>query len=236
MSFSSKWGIGAMKSRILAFEVRYGRLVNNALAVLSAVYLADYSWQVLGQPIGTQSSVAEGISTFVYIAFAVDVGYRFLEYFSRSHVDRNLRRFIISITLPVLALFAPTLRALRIFRLLLTLRGFVGLVKNRAESAALLVFVSFPLIAYTSALAILDAERGVVGANILSLKDALWWSLVTMTTVGYGDHFPVSDEGKLIASGLLLCGILIFSSITAIVSTWILAERKSEPLGTEDQV
>jgi voltage-gated potassium channel len=225
-----------MNSEILAFEARYGRFVNNALAVLSAVYLADYSWQVIGQPIGTQETIASVISTFIYFAFAIDVVYRFFEYSARSREDRNLRRFIISMTLPVLALFAPTLRALRVFRLLLTLRGFVGLVRNRAERTALLVFISFPLIAYTSALAILDAERGVPGANILSLKDALWWSLVTMTTVGYGDHYPVSDEGKLIASGLLLCGIVIFSSITAIVSTWILAERKSEPRVSEESL
>jgi voltage-gated potassium channel len=236
MSFLGDGDNTALKSRILAFEERRGRFVNNILAMFSAVYLADYSWQVLSQPEGLQNAVAEGISTFVYCVFALDVVYRLFEYFARSAEKRNMRRFIVSMILPVLALFAPTLRALRIFRLLLTLRGFVGLVKNRAESAALLVFVSFPLIAYTSALAILDAERGVTGANILSLKDALWWSLVTMTTVGYGDHFPVSDEGKLIASGLLLCGIVIFSSITAIVSTWILAERKSGNSGIEEQI
>ena len=46
-----------------------------------------------------------------------------------------------------------------------------------------------------------------------------------MTTVGYGDHYPISDEGKLIAGGLLVAGITIFSTVTAIVSSWILADR-----------
>jgi voltage-gated potassium channel len=101
-------------------------------------------------------------------------------------------------------------------------------VKNRAESAGLLVITAFPVVAYTSALATLDAERHAPGANITTFKDAIWWSLITMTTVGYGDHYPVSDEGRLIASGLLLGGIIIFSTVTAIVSAWILTDRKTQ--------
>jgi voltage-gated potassium channel len=225
-----------MGKKILKFDRRFGRLINNLLALFSVGYLADYSWQVLAQPTGTGEALANSISTAIYVVFALDLLYRFMIHFSKDRETRNIRRFIASIALPVLALFAPALRALRIFRLLLTLRGFIGLIKNRAESAALLVFGSFPLIAYTSALAILDAERAAPTSNIRTLKDALWWSLVTMTTVGYGDHYPVTDEGKLIASGLLLCGIVIFSSITAIVSTWILADRKGivESIAQED--
>ena len=211
---------------LATFEFRHGRTVNHVLTGLSVIYLADYSWVVLGTPMGLLLTVLNFLADLVYLLFAVDFAFRISVYLSTPRTSRNLRVFIISNALPALALFAPMFRTLRLFRLLLTLRGFVGLVKNRAESAAILVGLSLPLVAYTSALAIFDAERNAVGANIKSFKDALWWSLTTMTTVGYGDHFPVTDEGKLIASGLIISGIVIFATITAIVSTWILAERR----------
>jgi len=213
--------------RISAFETNYGRVVNHTLTALSVVYLGDYSWLVLGEPKGQLLGVLNTISNLIYVLFAIDFVFRVFLFFSQDKTNRSLRTFIISNALPALALFAPAFRTLRLFRLLLTLRGFVGLVKNRAESAGLLVVFSFPLVAYTTSLAVLDAERYAPGANIRTLKEALWWSVITMTTVGYGDHYPVTDEGKLIASCLLVFGIIIFSTITAIVSTWILAERKS---------
>lgn len=211
-----------------AFESRHGRKLNHALTLLSLLYLADYAFVVLGQPAGIVASWLEVISTVIYALFALDLVYRIALFASTPRNERNLRNFLIASILPVLALVAPTLRTLRVFRLLLTLRGFVGLVKNRAESAGLLVLVSFPLVAFTSSLAILDCERNFPGANITIFKDALWWSLITMTTVGYGDHYPVTDEGRLIASGLLVGGIILFSTLTAIVSTWILADRKTQ--------
>jgi voltage-gated potassium channel len=213
--------------RISDFENKYGRVVNHSLTALSVANLGDYSWIVLGEPKGQLRGVLNTISNLIYLLFAIDFVFRVLLFFSQEKTKRNLRTFIISNALPALALFAPAFRTLRLFRLLLTLRGFVGLVKNRAESAAILVIFSFPLVAYTTSLAILDAERYAPGSNIRTLKDALWWSVITMTTVGYGDHYPVTDEGKLIASCLLVFGIIIFSTITAIVSTWILAERRA---------
>jgi voltage-gated potassium channel len=210
---------------LLKIETRYGRTINHALTMLSLAYLADYSWVVLGDPAGITLSLLNGFSDAVYALFAIDLAYRIGLFAATEKGSRNLRNFIISSTIPVIALIAPAFRTLRVFRLLLSLRGFVGLVKNRAESAGLLVALAFPLVAYTSALAIFDVERHVHGANILTFKDALWWALITMTTVGYGDHYPISDEGKLIAGGLLVAGITIFSTVTAIVSSWILADR-----------
>jgi voltage-gated potassium channel len=214
--------------RLVTFESRHGRKLNFFLTLLSVIYLADYSLIVLVQPSGAQGEVLDSISSAIYLLFALDLLFRIGLYFSTPKVDRNTRNFIISSLLPILALLAPALRSLRVFRLLLAFRGFVGLVKNRAESAALLVVGAFPVVAYTSALAVLDVERQANGANITNFKDALWWSIITMTTVGYGDHYPVTDEGRLIASGLLLAGIIIFSTVTAVVSTWILAERKTQ--------
>ncbi|MFI7613302.1 potassium channel family protein [Nonomuraea terrae] len=84
--------------------------------------------------------------------------------------------------------------------------------------------------------AVLDVERGAPDANIETIGDALWWSLVTMTTVGYGDRFPVTGEGRLVAAGLMIAGIALLGVVTAAIASWFVerfertaaADRRTE--------
>jgi voltage-gated potassium channel len=73
-------------------------------------------------------------------------------------------------------------------------------------------------------IAILDAEQHAGEANITGYGDALWWSATTVTTVGYGDRYPVTTEGRLIAVGLMLVGIALVGAITASVAAWMVAQ------------
>lgn len=73
----------------------------------------------------------------------------------------------------------------------------------------------------------LDAERGTPGASIDSYGEALWWSAVTVTTVGYGDYSPVTAVGRAIAVGLMVAGIALLGVITATLASWIV-ERVGE--------
>jgi voltage-gated potassium channel len=66
----------------------------------------------------------------------------------------------------------------------------------------------------------LDAERGDPEANITNFPDALWWGMTTISTVGYGDQFPVTGEGRLIAVGLMLAGIALLGVVTATIASW----------------
>ena len=70
------------------------------------------------------------------------------------------------------------------------------------------------------------------GANITSAGDALWWAFTTVTTVGYGDRFPVTTEGRAVAVVLMVAGIGVVGAVTAAVASWILdraaAERRAE--------
>jgi voltage-gated potassium channel len=78
--------------------------------------------------------------------------------------------------------------------------------------------------------AILDVERNLPNGNIHGPSDAIWWALVTVTTIGYGDKFPVSNEGRLIAGFLIVFGVIMMATITAALAAWILEQQVEEDL------
>lgn len=71
-----------------------------------------------------------------------------------------------------------------------------------------------------SSIAILQVETKEA-SNIKTAEDALWWSYVTITTVGYGDKFPVTTEGRIIAMLLMTVGVGLFGTFTGYVASWL---------------
>jgi len=69
----------------------------------------------------------------------------------------------------------------------------------------------------------LDAERGAEDANIVSLQDALWWAASTVTTVGYGDRYPTTGLGRIIAVALMVVGIALLGVVTATVAAFFVS-------------
>ena len=96
------------------------------------------------------------------------------------------------------------------------------LQNNRADGTILFVIFVSILLLLISSVAILQVEKDVDGANITSASDALWWSIVTMTTVGYGDKFPVTTVGRIIAAFLMVGGVGLFGMLSGSVTSWIL--------------
>lgn len=84
------------------------------------------------------------------------------------------------------------------------------------------------LLSGIAALAVLDAERKSADANIADFGDALWWSLTTMTTVGYGDRFPVTTTGRLVGAGLMIAGIALLGVVTATIASWLVQRVADE--------
>lgn len=116
-----------------------------------------------------------------------------------------------------------------------TLRRFLELVwasKAHAGVAAVSV-MAFIVVSFGSA-AVLLAER-TEEANILTAEDALWWSMTTVTTVGYGDRYPVTDAGRVIASLLMICGIGIFGTLSGVAASLFLGDKKDEPADRDTQ-
>lgn len=116
----------------------------------------------------------------------------------------------------------PLLRPLRLLRLVTLL----SVLNKRATSGlrgqvAVYVAGGAGLLATCGALAVLDAERANPDANILNFSDAIWWAVTTMTTVGYGDRYPTTGQGRLIATGLMIGGIAILGVVTATLASWL---------------
>ena len=74
------------------------------------------------------------------------------------------------------------------------------------------------------AAAVLDVEQLAPNSTIHTTCDALWWSLVTVTTIGYGDKYPVTGQGRLLAAVLIIFGIGLVASLTGYFASWILTQ------------
>ncbi len=131
----------------------------------------------------------------------------------------------------------PQLKVLRLFRFgrVMRLLGELGfrrivrtLVRNRAGSALLtLMFIAILVLEFGS-LAMLRIESAYADANIASASDSLWYMIVTMSTVGYGDRFPVSDAGRLLGSVVLIIGVGIFGTLTGYLANAFLRQPKRD--------
>jgi voltage-gated potassium channel len=128
--------------------------------------------------------------------------------------------------------YLRTGRLFRIIRLLRLIRAFRSakflmehLFRNRAEGTFTSVSIVAVLLVIFSAIAILQVEAEAPNANITTAEDAIWWAYVTVTTVGYGDRYPVTTEGRVIAALLMTAGVGLFGTFAAYVGAWFV-ERK----------
>jgi voltage-gated potassium channel len=122
------------------------------------------------------------------------------------------------------------LRLVRIYRLVIILRRLGGPIKafraffsNRAAGGLLSVLLMAILVMEFGALAVLAVERGAEGANIETAQDAIWYVLVTMSTVGYGDRYPVTDLGRAFGSLVIIVGVGVFGTLTGFLANAFLS-------------
>lgn len=209
-----------LNSKLNEFAQRWTRFSEIPLAALGLVYLAAYSLQVVFRDIGVLYAQLELASQVIWGVFALDITIRF---FSASSIGKFLR----SNWLEVFALAVPFMRFLRVFRVVLALRAIRGFLSNRASATGAYLLLLVPLTWFSGAIAVLDAESESSEASIQTLSEALWWSLSTITTVGYGDTYPVTLEGKLVAAVLMVSGIALFSAGAGIFASWMLGGRKT---------
>lgn len=196
--------------------------------LLGFLYLALYSIQVIAEPGQAVYMMLESGSVVIYVVFGIDLMARlFLAGKSLLKLEGAIA-FIKSNWLSILAMTLPVFRSLRVLRVLLVLRGIAPYISSRAHKVGLVIGITTPLVLYTAAVSVLEAERYVEGANITSFGDAIWWSIASVSTVGYGDRFPVSDGGRAIATLLLIVGIGLFASLTSLLASWVIKDKDTD--------
>jgi voltage-gated potassium channel len=101
------------------------------------------------------------------------------------------------------------------------------LVGRRAESAFLASVLVTLLLLVSGSIAILEFEVPG-GGNITNAEDAMWWAVSTMSTVGYGDRFPITSEGRPVAFFLMAAGVGLFGTVSGAVASWFLSPAAKE--------
>lgn len=192
------------------------------LTVTALVFLIAYAIPIVvpGSPPWVEDA-CEDVVWAVWAVFAAD-------YVIRLGIAPDHWRFVKSHLLDLAVVVLPLLRPLRLVRLLalLSILNRVGTRELRGKVVLYTVGASVLLVT-VGALAITKAERGEPGANITTLGDGFWWALTTMTTVGYGDRYPVTDTGRFVAAALMVAGVALLGVVTAAIASW-LVERVTE--------
>ncbi len=166
--------------------------------------------------------------------FLIDFTYRFLTapskrtYFFPHFGWADLLASLPLAELKLLRIF----RLVRVYRLLRTVGGRTvarTLIRDRAGSALLVLLLMGILVLQFGSLEMLYLEQDAPGANITTASDALWYTIVTISTVGYGDQFPVTNPGRATGAMIIVVGVGIFGTFTGYLANLFLAPRKSTP-------
>jgi voltage-gated potassium channel len=204
---------------------RYERVTAIPMIVVSLAFVA-----LLVYPIAVTTSSAvdadlRAVNWILWAIFAMDYVIRFtLAPKKLKFVQHNL----IDLAVVVLPLLSPLrvfsgLRALRILRAF-TVLFLIAKTQRRSrsvvnpQSVGTAVLIVLVVVAVGAALEF-QFERGATGANIRSFPDSLWWAVSTVTTVGYGDKYPVTAEGRGFAALLMFVGIGVGSLLAAGLTT-----------------
>jgi voltage-gated potassium channel len=175
-------------------------------------------------------SLLEILDTAICFIFLGDFFYRLYRAESRlAFLKWGWIDFVSSIPMFDVFRWGRIVRVVRILRILRGIRSakfiLTILFENRVKGTfSVVMLVSFVLLIFSS-VAILNAET-TPDANIKTAGDALWWALSTITTVGYGDRFPVTAEGRIVGSFLMLAGVGFFGTLTASIASFFLGANK----------
>lgn len=207
---------------------RWQRSTDLPLIVLAVVFLVVFLLPLYRPdlPSGVRTTLRV-VNVLVWGAFAVD-------YVVRLRLSPDRRAFVRGHVPDLLVLAVPVLRPLRLLRVI----GVLGATGRRAGQTRLVGTTAYVvgavlLLVVVSAGMVLDAERDAEGANLTSAGDALWWASTTVTTVGYGDRFPVTPEGRLVAVALMLGGIALLGVVTATIAAWFVDRLQDVEDATE---
>ncbi len=199
------------------------RVWDETLTLLALAFLVSFSYPAFNTNISSSTqTILDSIQWVSWSAFAIDFLYGFIS-------AKDKKQYLLKHPLDLVAVALPFLRPLRLLRVI----SFGSLVIQKVAigrqfAITLKVFIASIFVAYISAVQITITERDLDGSNIKNFGDGLWWAITTVTTVGYGDRFPTTTEGRFLAVGLMIMGISLMGVITASVASWFVKMGQNE--------
>lgn len=201
------------------------------MLLLSILSLVGLAISASGRLDKDQMAILEMADTFICALF-------FLDFLVSMYRAPNRWRYFIRWGWLDLLSSVPMIDALRvtrlarIIRILRLVRGVKAtrilaqfILNRRGESAILAVALVSMLLIVMASIGILQVEV-LPNSNIKDAGDAVWWAVSTITSVGYGDKFPVTMEGRVIASFLMICGVGLFGTLSGFVASWFLKPQE----------
>lgn len=172
------------------------------------------------------------IDNCICYIFLADFFYRFYKAQNRLKFLRwGWIDFISSIPTFEFLRYGRFIRLVRLFRILRAFRSIKYICKhifrNKTQGALGSVILIASLMIMFGSIAILQVET-TPNSNIKTAEDAIWWSFSTITNVAYGDLYPVTTEGRIIAAFLMVTGVGIFGTFTGIVASWFVGDKNKE--------
>ena len=191
------------------------RMWNETLTFLALAFLVAFSYPAFVNPVPSSTQTLLNIVQWVsWVAFATDLIYGLIN-------AKSKKQYLKKHPLEVAAVLLPFLRPLSLMRVI----SFGGLAIQKVAigrqfAITIKVFLASIFVAYISAVQMTITERAVEGSNIKNFGDGIWWAITTVTTVGYGDRYPTTTEGRFLAVALMIMGISLMGVITASVAAW----------------
>lgn len=211
--------------------VEYERRTAMPLIAASLIYFVIFAAQVLwvSAPPAARTTL-EVLDNLIWIVFIVD-------FLIRIWLSERRFRYFISHPIDIVVILLPMFRPLRSLRVLASARVLVErgqFFEFSRVAGAIAVGALFT--AVVGALVVLDLERGVEGSSITDFGQSLWWASVTMTTVGYGDVYPITAAGRVAAVGMMIVGISLLGTVTGAFATWVSTRISAAQQEVNDEV
>lgn len=212
-------------------DTRAGRIFSILIQILILISVVTFSMETLPDLEPQTRLTLRYVEIFSVLIFTI-------EYFLRIYVADRKLKFVFSFFgiidfLAILPFYLAVgvdlrslraLRFLRLFRILKLVRynkamnQFSRAIKSAKEQILLFIFITLILI-YFAAVGIYYFENEAQPEHFSSIFDSLWWAIITLTTVGYGDVYPITVGGKVFTFIILMIGLGIVAIPTGIISS-----------------
>ena len=201
--------------------------------ILSVLALLSLAVEVIARPSADVRVILRYADAAVCLLFFIDFLILFI------HAENRLKYMLtwgwldLLSSVPAIEVFRIG-RMARVVRILRVLRGIrsarvlsSAILERRAQSALLASILICVILVTIGSISVLQFEDSG-DANIKTPEDAMWWTIVTLTTVGYGDKYPISSEGRIVAAILMVAGVGLFGTLSGFVASWFLSPLQKE--------